>query len=106
MGSLFDHLRLARQRSLTGRRPGMGGTGAAAAAAEPGAAPAAARSSSGGSGLSTPPPSPRPPSPEGSPPLGAGVEALVEEGFRDEEAVNETLAQVGALRGGGGDVGV
>lgn len=71
MGSLFDHLRLARQRALAGRSPGMGGrsatpsgTGSAAAAAAAGAASAAG----GGIGL--------------------------DDGFEDEAAVNESLAQL------------
>lgn len=91
VGSLFDHLRLARQRHISGRSPGMRG-------GSPGA-PRAARASP------APPASPAPSSPASS--AAASVRSLIRssvdsagdfdfEGFGDEDAVNETLAQARA----------
>ena len=69
IGALFDHLRLARQRALAGRAPGVGGRGALARSGSK--QTAATRHLAGADGL------------------GRG-------GFDDEAAVNETLGQVRA----------
>jgi hypothetical protein len=97
VGSLFDHMRLARQRFVTGRRPGMGGSGAACDAESP----QQCRSSSSLASSASASPGPV------ASLLGCGADGLHEDSFRDEDAVNETLAQVGGVwRGvvGGGAV--
>jgi len=86
VGSLFDHLRLARQRSLAGRSPGMT---SGQVDSERSVRTAVAASSSSSSSSSSPPP----PSPVKSL-LGPSADGLLADSFEDGEAVNETLAQL------------
>jgi hypothetical protein len=90
VGSLFDHLRLARQRSLSGRSPGMGASAAREQAKQQqhkdGRAPRRSRSASSTASTS---------SVRSLLGVSSMDGALVDASFEDEEAVNETLAQVG-----------
>lgn len=88
MGSLFDHLRLARQRSLAGRRPGMGGGRRSMCDAEQGDPLPNGSAGCRGRGPVTPTQS------SVRSLLGCGGDALMDDSFQDEEAVNETLAQL------------
>lgn len=93
VGSLFDHLRLARQRSLAGRRPGMGGSRSCANAA---ASPTSSVCDVEGSlvEITAAARTATPAQNTVRSLLGCGADGLKDDSFEDAEAVNETLAQL------------